>query len=302
MFTRRRQAASFPKSDRMKMKQLLLLALAALACSARLSIAETEEFNFEALENSLRFEQQQEFNPDALLRHARKLHPGIETNLQTLQLMAGQTAYPFVSIAGLSGLRVLDANRAFRVSLLRCWNSINISSFEYVPFLGCLTNQLSQSDFIGEFSATARLPFRHMKNAVIAIQQLPTDSLFHWLLAPETATNSIVVQALVLDRLISARKQILPKQVESLHTKLEAFKGESGVPLAVYLLHVEADALRFVPGFESILRDGSIDITLKQMLIKKYAKALDGRLNIDQMNISGREKERLKNWLTKYAK
>jgi hypothetical protein len=279
----------------------LKLSIAILVSFVSSQCLRADGLNWAKLETSLRNAPGEIFASESLLSVVEGQQADVRTNTGMLVEMAVQSTYPIVAVAGLAGLSQTNPELAYRVSLNHLWNSTNIGFPVLLPFLECLTNNIAPDAFASAFSAVALFEPRDTKSAVIVIQQIPVKHLAGWLFSADRMAGSITVEALVIDRLTNVRKQLPPDQLSGLQTKLQTLRPCPGIPRAIYLLHSDEPSLPLIPSIEALAEDVTVDITLKQMLFKKYAKKLNGLLNVDRIAVSEKERERLKNWLLKYS-
>ena len=275
----------------------LFVILVSLSSLNRLA---AEGVSWSKLEVVLRGTPGRMFDAEALMSALEGQHMGVRTNAKMLSEMAVQSTYPYVAIAGLAGLHQINPALGYRVSLNHLWCSTNIGSPLLLPFLQYLTNSIASRDFLNAFSAVALFESRNISSMVIVIQQIPSKPLAEWLFSDEK-TGSITVEALVIDRLISARDQLTPDQLRKIRIYIQNLRHCPGIPRAIFLLHSDDGSVSLASSIEALVEDTTIDITLKQMLFRKYAKRLNGVLNIDRMKVSDRERERYRNWLLKYS-
>lgn len=278
-----------------------LLSTALLAVAVTLQSLGAEGLHWKKLESVLENTPGEMFDFQVLLSVVEKQQTGVRTNSSLLVEMAVQSEYPFVAVAGLAGLSQINTELAYRVSLSHLWTTTNIGSPMVLPFLEYVTNRIALDAFVSAFSAVALFEFRDISSPVIVIQQIPLEHLTGWLLSTNRNSASMTVEALVIDRLIISRMQMAPDQEKSLQAKLKNLKVCPGVPTAIYLLNSDDLSLPLVPTVEAIADDMTVNTTLKQMVFRKYAKKLNGVLNVNRLKVPDKEKKRFKNWLLKYS-
>src|SRR6266404_4163685 len=132
-----------------------ILLSAIVAVCALNSGAASAQVSWEALEVQLRNAPGELFAPKPLLSILEKNLPNTSTNTRVLTEMAVQSNYPCVAVAGLTALQQNDRELAYRISLHKIWNSTNIASPVFVPFLEILANNLEPTAFRSAFQEVA---------------------------------------------------------------------------------------------------------------------------------------------------
>jgi len=261
-----------------------------------------DDLNWGKLETALENEPEDLSTPGMFRSALESRLPGAGSNTNMLVEMAVQTTYPFVAMAGISVLSQTSPELAFRISLNRLWSSTNNGSVVLLlPYLECLTNRIAPDAFESALSAVVLLEPRDVRIAIVAIRQLQVGQLAGWLISDLRPPSSATAEALVIDRLEDDRKLLTSHQLLGLQAKLQYIKSYPGIPRAIYLLHTDGFSVPLVSSVEAMAEDITVDITLKEMVFKKYSKKLSGLLDVDRMKISGKERERIKRWLDRYS-
>ena len=256
--------------------------------------------NLARLEASLRRKPEQLLEPAALLAALEGQVFLAVTNSGLLTEWALQSTYPYVAVAGLAGLQRKNPELAYRVALNRLWCGTNIASPLTQGFLVYLTNRISTDGFDAAFSAVALIEPRDPRSTSVILRQLPLERLIQWLLS-EDRVASVTVQALVIDRLMSARKGLRDDQLVMVAKRLEDLRVFPGIARVIFLLHSEGGGPALVSVLMAVAEDETVDVLHKQMAFRKHAKSMNGLLNVDQMEVSELDKQRYKGWLLKYS-
>lgn len=274
---------------------------AILITSASLKCLSADTLDWGKLEATLLSSEHLFDDTESLLMVVEKHYTGVTSNENMLVEMGVQSTYPAVAIAGFYGLSKMNVEHAYRVSIGRLWTTPKLASYLNGPFLIYLTNRITQKSFDNTFTAVALIEPKNIENAVIIIQQIPIEHLAKWLLTADRDPSSMTVEAIVIDRLMNSSAELTSDQMIGLQKKLKTLMNCPGVPKAIYLLHTDGSPLPLSPSIVALLEDVAVDTTLKHMLIRKYAQKLIGTLDVEKVKLPEKEKERLKNWLSKYS-
>jgi hypothetical protein len=222
----------------------------------------------------------------------------IGTNSRLLAQLATQSSYPFVAVSAITRLRKTDIDEAYVISLVRCWGTTNIGSLLMVPYLEVLTNKVSGEVFQAAVSVVGSSEPAKPENAVITVRQIERSQLMHWLLSYAPSQIPVTFEALAIDRFLGQASELEAGQLETFRSRLKGLVQFPGMPTAIYLLHSDQVPPNSASLIKNLAEDKNVDSTLKRMLFKKFANELRRSLDIDQLAVSEKEKERYRKWLS----
>ncbi|HRI16842.1 MAG TPA: hypothetical protein PLX89_27950, partial [Verrucomicrobiota bacterium] len=242
------------------------------------------------------------FDRERLISQLTTPQYDIRTNNRVLAEMAIQTSYPFVAMAGQWGLIERDPDLAYRIAFQHLWKSTNIGSYFGLPFLQCVTNAVEPRLFRLAFSSVALSEASDRRGPPVVITQISVNNLLEWLFSADGTNCSVTIEAVVVERLMSVKDQLSAGELAGIQTHLNRFRDCPGTPLAIYLLHSEIEKPSLAPLLRNVLEEPTVNRTLKEMLLNKYAQDVRHSFDFDTLKASATEKRRYKEYVERHSK